>query len=531
MPTSYTYDDLFLALAREAYSGEEIVDLATTGSGVSGGTSAIFADLAYGSSGATTTAYHDTYLYLRRFSGLATAGGASTITLRTSMGTMAADVFKNFKIKITAGTSSGDERTISSNSNADPTQVTVDSAWTATPTTTSFYEIYPSGVDTDRITRTSKALHTASFTVASGTITVAPKFAGDAGASMLVGIGGDFLFCTEHPNILRTSLNRVIRNQRYPAYLPVSMLPDGDMENSDTLGTSESFTQWWGVDAPTTAAKSSTSYPFPFGRQYLNVVTAATDNEGVQSATVAVDPDEPIHVACMVQKTPAASETAAFDVVLYDVTNAADLRVVTVSGQQPVLVLFQQALESTTEEVAVRVLSNSAAATSFRVGPTLLWSGQRKRYAADTSSLERGRDIKRAYTLRPGQTIETDVYHIGLLEAEDFRVERDDRSNLINVVIPASSYPTFIQGDRRYPELTYDTDTTFAERDMTVQGAMYYVERARAARFMSSNPSLAGFHNSRAREYARTYSRMLEGTGISLVDIEDQSERQLVRFR
>src|SRR3990167_5860651 len=144
MPVSVTYDDIMLALAR-------------------------------GSSGATTTAFHNIYLYLRRFSGLATAGGASTITLRTAMGDLgAANVLANWTIKITAGTSSGDQRTISSNTDANPTVVTVDSAWTATPDTTSFYEIYPSGSAADRIVRVSKALSAAGFAPATGTITVAP---------------------------------------------------------------------------------------------------------------------------------------------------------------------------------------------------------------------------------------------------------------------------------------------------------------------------------------------------------------------
>ena len=127
--------------------------------------------------------------------------------------------------------------------------------------------------------------------------------------------------------------------------------------------------------------------------------------------------------------------------------------------------------------------------------------------------------------------MEDDVYHIGALVDTDFDVERDDRANLVSVAIPFSPFPTLIQGDRRYPELTFDSETTFAERDMVVQGAMYHIEKARAARLVSSNPALSGFHNSRAREYARTYSRMLEGTGVSLVDVMDESsDRQLVRF-
>src|SRR3990172_6865872 len=177
MPVSVTYDDILLALAREAYSGEPVIDLSTTVAETTAGTSALFGELAWGSSGATTTAYHNTYLYLRRFSGLATAGGASTITLRTSMGDLgAANILANWKIKITAGTSSGDERTISSNTDANPAVVTVDSAWTATPTTTSFYEIYPSSATIDRPNRTSRALTTGSFTLATGVVTCPPPF-------------------------------------------------------------------------------------------------------------------------------------------------------------------------------------------------------------------------------------------------------------------------------------------------------------------------------------------------------------------
>src|SRR3990167_4883528 len=348
MPALYTYDDIMLALAREAYSGEQVIDISTTVAETTAGTSALFGELAWGASGASTTAYHNTYLYLR-FSGLATAGAASTITLRTSMGDLgAANVLANWKIKITAGTSSGDERTISSNTDANPVVVTVDSAWTATPTTTSFYEIYPSSSAIDRPNRISRALTTGSFTVATGVVACAPAFAGNAASALSIGIGADFLFCKDDPKMLRNAINRVLNALRFYSYLPVTLIPDGDMEDSYTLGTSESLTQWWGVDAPTTAAKSSTSYPFPFGRQYINVVTAATDNEGVQSATVPIDPDEVLEVACMVQKTPATTETAGFDVVLRDVTNGTDLKVVTVTGQQPVLVYFQQSPASTT---------------------------------------------------------------------------------------------------------------------------------------------------------------------------------------
>ena len=534
MPTLYTYDELLLALAREAYRGAEAIDLSTTSAAATAGTSAIFADLAWGTSGATTTAFHNKYLYLRRFSGLATAGGASTITLRTSMGDLgAANVLANWKIKITAGTSSGDERTIASNTDANPTVVTVDSAWTTTPDTTSFYEIYPSSSAIASPVRTSRALTTASFAAATGTITSAPAFAGNLGSALSIGIGADFLLCGDPPSLLRNSVNRVLASLRFRSHLPVTMIPDGDMEGSYTLGTTESFTQWYGVDAPTTAAKSSTSYPFPFGRQYINVVTAATDNEGVSSATVPVDPDEVLYVACMVQKTPAATETAAFDVILYDMTNSTDLKAVTVSGQQPVMVYFQQAPASTTEEVAIRVLSNSAAATSFRVGPAMLWSSQRSRYPLDTSSVVRASDVRGLYELPIGQQVESDVYLLNEPLRPVTRVtERDDRSNLTNIVAWPLYYPMFMEVEQRWPELVYDTDTTYADKDTVVAGAMYYIEMARASRYYDSNPVLAAHHEARAKQHNRSYHRMLRSQGIDAIVFDESPPRRvMVPFR
>ena len=539
MPKSFTRDELMVAVCQEAFKGEYPISITTTSLGATTGLTGVFGQLAYTTAGATSTKYHDIWVYMRRFRGTAGAGGSSTITLETaehdSLGT---DALKGGVVKIVSGTNSGEERNISSNTDASPTVVTVSSAWTTTPSTDSVYEIYLNSSDTREgdLVRSVKANSTSSLTVASGTLNWNPAIQSNATDSLVVlpiVERSDMIFTYDiQGDEILSYISQLLRNLRSPAYLPVTMIPDGDMEGSYTIGTSASFTEWSGVDAPTTAAKSSTNYPFPFGRQYINVVTAATDNEGIQSPTVAVDPDENMHVAVLVQKTPAATETATFDVILYDVTNATDLKTVTVTGQQATLVYFQESLASTTEEVAIRVLSNSAAVTSFRVGLTWLWSGSRTRYSTGTTSLERGRDINEASILHLGQTIEDDVYHIGQLEDTDFDVERDDRANLIHVVIPMSSRPTLIQGDRRYPELTYDSQTTFAERDMVVQGAMYHIERARAARLMSSNPSLAGFHNSRARDYAKTYSLMLEGTGISLVDVEDESTgRQAVRFR
>ncbi|KKK83951.1 hypothetical protein LCGC14_2788240, partial [marine sediment metagenome] len=407
--------------------------------------------------------------------------------------TFATSALVNATFKIVAGTGLGQEKPITASTNADPTVVT-HAAFDTGLSTDSEYELYldSSASSSGEHTRAVKADSTSSLTVASGTMNWHPAIQSIASGSAVVMtqvLRADLLFTYDvQGDLLLSYISQVLRNMRYPAYLPVTMVPDGDMEGSYTVGTTASFTEWYRNNSGVTASKSSVNYPFPFGRQYMAVTSGATDERGIQSASIAVDPDENLHVAVLVQKTPTATETGDFDVILYDVTNSTVLKTVNITGQQPVLVYFQQTSASTTEEVAVQVLSSSSTSSVFRVGPTWLWSGSRDRYAVDTSSLERGRDINGTATLHLGQTIETDVYHIGKLVDTDFDVERDDRANLVHVVIPTSAYPTFIQGDRRYPELTSDTDTTFAERDMVVQGAMYHIERARAAKLMSTSP-------------------------------------------
>jgi hypothetical protein len=112
--------------------------------------------------------------------------------------------------------------------------------------------------------------------------------------------------------------------------------------------------------------------------------------------------------------------------------------------------------------------------------------------------------------------------------------EREDTTatEKVHIGVKAGSGRPYIVASRPLGELTTDTAVTRVSQDLVVQGAMYYISKARAAKLMSSNPSLAGFHNSRAREYGRAYSRMLKDLGIPEVRLRDEStDRQSVRFR
>ena len=73
--------------------------------------------------------------------GTATAGASTTITLQSG-DTYSTNALANYHIKITDGTGSGQWRRIASNTNANPSVLTVSTAWDINPSTDSTYSIY-----------------------------------------------------------------------------------------------------------------------------------------------------------------------------------------------------------------------------------------------------------------------------------------------------------------------------------------------------------------------------------------------------
>src|SRR3990167_9640576 len=453
---AFTFDEIITAVAQEAGKGQWPTSMTSTSDG-SSGTSGVFAGLGLGSA-ITTSEYHNCWVYLRRQTGTASAGGATSITMPTGI-TWAAGALNGGAVRIVGGTGDGQTRTITSNSGASPDVLTTTPAWTTNPDSTSEYEVYWQSSTTvpGNLTRASKTPSSSSVVVADGTLTWAPAMSNSASGSAVAikaETNSDFLFMWDiHPDLVKSYINLILRNLHSWVYMPVTMVPDGDMEDSYTIGTTESFTQWWRTNSNVTASKATTSYPFRFGRQYLDVATSAAISRGVQSATIPVSPMESLYVSAFVQKAPAAIEAAAFNVILYDVTNATALKTVNVTGQQPVIVWFQESLAATTEEVAIQVLSSTAAGTSFRVGPVCVTSNYRIAYPLDTTTFPSESHVMDARVIVPHRNIETDVWLDGDLAYANLHTERDDRSGLLNVRVD-TQYPTFLRILKTFTELT-----------------------------------------------------------------------------
>ena len=505
MPTPYTGTQIRQALAEEAYRGEYpiCVDSTTTGST----TTVIVGGVAYGASGATANKYHDIYIYVAEQVATdcgknVSEGGTfsatdTTLTMEASHGLVAGDVIKidSEYLKVWS---------VSTN------DLTVERGWQGSTATThaNASDVY---YHRPYIGEVSKVLSASGFAPASGTFTVAPAFTGGpvSGKALIFHYG-------ERPEDHWSYIIRTLRNMRYPGYLPVTLCPDGDMEDTGV-------TTWAAEGSPTTREKATS--PFPFGRQALHIV-AGLGGTGALGGAIPVGVNETPYVA-----VPIKVISGSASVTLYDATNSTALKTVTVTAKHPVLVYFTTPLASTTKSLKIQLLGVTTT-NEFYAGPVWVWTPERHRYPLDTSSVARATDVKGATILPLGETVETDVYMLHEpLEDVSYRMERDDRANQENIIIPWNSYPTFMQVESRYPELTFDTDTTYAERDMVVQGAMYYIEMARAARMAASNPPLASLHRSLARDYAGTYSTMLQAAGISLVEaLQVPSNRAAVRF-
>ena len=362
--------------------------------------------------------------------------------------------------------------------------------------------------------------------VASGTLTCHPAFGSSPGS------GTEIIFTYDlHPDELHKAINRVLRNLMYFAYLPVTMVWDGNMEDPGVTH--------WPVIAGGTRTKISvgSAWGIIFGRQTLQVT--GTTNDGVSSDDVYVIGGEPLIVSVPVQVTAGSAV-----IQLYDQTNSAVIQSVTVSQIEPVTVQFYPNAPATCKIVRFRFLAG-AVGTTFNIGPVTLLSQNRRRYPLDfsgvttatVSGIERAADVRDVFWLPQGQgTTVTNAYYSFTEPFADssFVIEEDVRSGApVAIVLPAyPTYPYLMRVKRVFPELTVTaatinatTNTTLADRDTLVQGAMYYLERARYARLVGTNPPLAAEHLGKAREHARRFAMMRQAQGYGTLVREQTPAR------
>lgn len=376
----------------------------------------------------------------------------------------------------------------------------------------------------------SRVLQQAGFAPTTGVLTVAPAFGSAPGTAM------EIIFCYDiHPDELHLAINRILRNLSYFAYLPVTLVADGDMEDAGVTN--------WAVVAGGVRAKDPNN-PFLFGRQVLNVTGASGD--GVTCNAIPVVDGEPLLVS-----VPIRVRSGTVQVQLWDATAAAAIHAVTTLNEEaPVTVQFTADAPSNCERVQVRFLASSAG-SNIDVGPVTVLSQNRRRYSLDGESVEHAADIKdlwRAPMKHNAVVPESYLSFTDEFKDESFLTEEDVRAGTgidtltsnagapIHIVLARTpDEPYFMRVQRRFPELLVTaaainaaTNTTLADRDTIVQGAMHYIERARYGRMVGSDPQLAAVHLGRSREYARKFAMMRQAQGYGIVAREVTPARTTV---
>lgn len=306
------------------------------------------------------------------------------------------------------------------------------------------------------------------FDPSSGTIPFAPAIGtvnGTAGS-----VNGEYeIWPGVHPDEADSAINRILAETYYKAYVPITLCTDGDMEDSGV-------TNWAAVGSPTTRDKAAST--LPLGRQSLSLASAAAAT-GATSNSIPVSEGEPLFVSAFMHRS-----SGALQIVLRDATASADITTVTVPSRvMPLHAWFQASAPASCQNVAIRSLASTSAASVWQLGFVSVLSQWRDRYPIDATTVETAEDVLDVLALPRGQSIDTDTY-VGQADgfySVPFKIEEQERGGLpLSVVLSAvTGDPHFMLAKQRYPTLTTDASTTVADKEMVVQGALSYLERLR----------------------------------------------------
>jgi hypothetical protein len=349
------------------------------------------------------------------------------------------------------------------------------------------------------------------FDPAAGTITFSPTI-GTVNVTAATVDGEYEIWPDVHPDEADLAIDRILADVPAFTYLPVTLIQDGDMEDS------ASDDPPWEQSGLVPTKEASV---FNIGRQSLAGLPTSTGQGFVNRARAyAVTPNEPLFVSLFIRNDILDSNIL---IQVFDLTASTNMDSVLVFGNEPTEVRFPLlTADSSQELVDIRVTWQGASNSdglSFHVGPITLLSDWRSRYAVD--SVDFGEDITKLYSLPVGQPLQdTDTYAAFSkpFVEEEFELEHHHRDgNPTTIVVPRLDRPLFMKARQRHTSLSSDTSTTTADKDTVVNGVLYYLEKARG--------------NERAsREHLRTFNRLLELQGFG-PQVFEQADRQLIRFR
>ena len=266
-----------------------------------------------------------------------------------------------------------------------------------------------------------------------------------------------------YPNQIRDKANEILGNVRHPIFLPLSLITNGDFENSSGADTD------WTAGGTATLANETTTVLF--GRQSLKITASAADDYA-ESAAVYLPPNT--NVLCAAYCYITSGDSAKL--ILYDSINGADIETAESDITGWVLFMFTAAVPSDCEAVTMRLESQGSGDVTYWNAAVLLPT-QRNVYDYP-SSLDWSEDFEGVFYFPTGDGLsgsnDDNAYRI-LEQATqkwgEAKVLRDETAVVpfrIQLGSGSITVPLFVRGSVDYGELTDDTDTTYAPNDIII---------------------------------------------------------------
>lgn len=308
------------------------------------------------------------------------------------------------------------------------------------------------------------------LTVATGAVTVSPNF------SAAVESGADYsLWWACHPKTAERAINKALRQLRRKVVTPITIVTNGDFEDV----TSGSGVDSWTYTNCTTSGTNG--YSSTAGRVRHGTYAARLQASGgaprLESTAIRVVENDTLVVAAW-----GMADVGVVELVAYDSTNAAEIGTNATHNEEAYMMMrvWDATIPSGCEEFTVR-LEGTGASDDLYFDNVIVWPYLRRWYEPPSWLEDPADKVSIGYYHQGRALVGTNSYTIDEGEWETWewspRDQVDEAGSVpfrVELATPVTE-PLFMQATRPFAELSADSDTTTADRELVVQLALGYI--------------------------------------------------------
>lgn len=300
-----------------------------------------------------------------------------------------------------------------------------------------------------------------SFAPSTGTITVNRVW---TGATVHPDATAYEVHYSLHPSTTKGCVNKALRNMYYPAYYPLGLLNNPDMEDA-------TITTDWLEKASDKPANSSEVTIVYRGKQSLKVLNSGIANEYAYQAFY-VTAGKQMYVFAFGNTSAAAT---AAQVIVYDVTNSAAIETWDFDDQEWQELGGAFTVPASCKQCQVRLNIPTVSGTAY-FDDVQCYSADQKEFVLPSWITDKTQ-IGHVYYLQQGSAGPDDgrmIHETGLEYLDTPKVLESSGRFKIQFSGTGTGRPLYLACSRPYAELSADADTTTADKDTVVEGALFY---------------------------------------------------------